>query len=1513
MRGIKRAYNPPFGACQSILICLTFLCLLLTYAPLYSQIEVTTSNNTDLSVEQLVRDVFVGNGLRVVSINQIGSGQSIGFFDNGSADIGINQGLVLSTGRVGVIDQENTSENTGGTADFDLLTTDPDLQAITPSELKEVVGLEIQFIPQESDFELRYVFASEEYPEHTCDIINDVLGMFISGPNPNGAAYDRDNIALVPDTNDPSGNTFTTFPVWTNSVNPGTVGSTTANFDPDLVCEGPSESLNFSQYYNDNTGGPNFIFDGYLDVFKAKAELIPCEVYTIKIVIGDTRDFDLDSGVFLEGNSIGTTNYSITSNLGLDNVLNEGCTNGTLNIEFDSPVSQQTEIPIQIVSNGADAADPSDYTLSANSFIIPAGQTQASIEITAIEDGNAETIELLKIVDDNGICAVDTFIISIGDNFLSSSFAQFNDESICIPTSLTDLGLPALLARETVFRSQFGLINFGTPASPEVTIEVLNDQSGVFPLAQYFAGLCIEGFTHDNLNEVSIALRSPAGEFYRLVGLAERTGSAFGQDLCFDDAAMLSRIFGNDVAEVGGIWTVLINDNVINSQRGSIDRVAFTGNNPNFLDFVITDASGNSVDGSTVVDDDEVFTIDATDIEGCTFQKTVSIDFSDDLIVPDALSCTEIARDQLEFSWTHPDQNARFEIRIDGILDWTSVGSDRSYIVDNLISDQTVMFSVRTSAATCSSPQVNLICGTSQCIEPDLNIVRRVNNTSACNPNGLVELASLSTKGPYRYFLGAQEFADPVIAELNEGSYTARIIDGFGCEALLDFTIEGLPELRVELEVFNAYCGLEGFADLFVTGGNPPYQYSWSNGSDESTASDLNAGEFNFAVTDASGCMIRDTFMVEASETLTVTINDLVDINCNGEAAGAIDFTIDGGIAPYDIEIRDDLDSLIDLDAMDALRAGSYTISVSDRFNCADEMDFDIMEPEALTVDVASANASCNFEPNGRIALDIAGGSGTYNVDWSTGDTGPVLDQISGGTYTYTITDDRGCSMTDEVTIENESFVEFSLSSQDLGCSNINDGSINIQEITGTIQSIEWMHGATELVLMDLAPDQYCATIVFAGGCTLDTCVTIVAPIPVTAAVGVTDNVCFGESDGSMTLDISEGVGPYVVQLNGESFTTDNTVTIDNLAADAYDVSIIDSRGCGNDIQVVVGAAEELQIAEQIVNNNCKGDVAGSINLSITGVGSVTDVLWDSPDQIIRRGASISGLPTGSYQAQIMTAAGCSFIHTVTITEPDDALGGTVSVSDAVCHGEESGIININRTGGTGPAMYILDGSNTSPDPRFESLGSGSYSIEIIDESECRFLIPDIIVGEPDTFTLRLATDTTTFELQDVDVAVEVNGAQGEYDLFWESDPAGLIPCAVCDSFTFEMIERSIVVAVEAIDDKGCVAYDEQRIFVQRANHVEVPTAFTPNGDGVNDLLDVYGTPNALITEFSVYDRNGVVLYIATNMEANSELNGWDGTYRGEPMPAGPYIWTVAAVFPDGREDKYSGSTHLLR
>jgi len=1489
---------------------MTILCLSFCYSPILSQIEITPSNQTDRKGEILIKNTFRNNSFRSSDVQLIGSTASVGVFENALGDIGIDRGLVFSTGQVLSLAQanDNSDAQASSITPDDFLGEDEDLQRLTNSSIEEVSGLKMTVIPREDRIEFRYVFGSEEYPEFNCAVNNDVLGIFITGPNPNGPDYIAQNIALVPDPADPSGFTFTNFPVWTNSVNSGVAGTRTTE-----VCDGANESLGFAQYYNDNTGGQNLKLNGYLDVFRALAEVVPCAEYTVKIVIANAHDFAFDSAVFLEA----TPGYTITSDLGIDHELDEACASGTLNIEFDNPVSQQTEVPIGIVPSST--ADNSDFTLSSSSFIVPAGQTTASIDISVTDDGNTEGDEVLHIVDGNILCAADTLVIPIVDNFFSTAFLEFSDESICIPTSLTDLGLPEKVDRNSRYVTPLDPTQFGTitgDASIELRINV--DQSGRFPISQLIEDVCIEGLIHEDLSELSILLRTPEGDYYRLVDVGDLSGSAVvATDICLSDLPNRTQLLDDVIVEFNGTWELVITDEEINNERGSVDRATLRIFNPDFLDYTITNSNGVSVDGSYLVNSDESFTIDAIDIDGCTHQETVTIDFNDDLVAPE-LSCTRLARDQLEFSWTHADPNARFEIQVDSMIEWVSIGTDRSFIVSDLLSAQSVTFSIRTTAGTCSSPEVNLTCSTSECIAPDLIIVRRANNTSACNPNGLVELGSITTKGPYRYFLGDEEFSDPTITDLNQGSYTARIIDGFGCEATMDFVIEGLPELEVELDIFNAFCGLEGFADLFVTGGNPPYQYAWSNGSDESTASDLNEGEFTVLVTDASGCMYRDTFTIEASDALTIDISDLVDVDCNGEATGEVAFSIAGGISPFDMEIRDAQDSLVtmvssgELRARD-LRAGSYTLYVSDRFSCANQLDFDIAEPQAITVNAASFNANCNFQLNGRIELTIAGGSGIYDVDWSTGDTGPVLGQIAGGTYSYTVTDDRGCIERGEISIENESFVEFSLSSQNLGCSNVNDGTINITEVTGTIESIDWSHGASELILTDLAPDEYCATIVFAGGCTLDTCVTILAPIPVLIEEEISPNVCFGESDGSITLEISEGVGPYVIELNGDSFTTDNLITIDNLAADTYDVSIVDSRGCGDNVQVEIIAAPELQVSEQVINNDCKGDAAGSISLSLSGVGVISDVVWTSPDQMTRRGVSLNNLPTGDYRAEILTAAGCAFTHSVTITEPDDALAGTAAVTDAVCHGEESGIINISRTGGTGPAMYILDGSNPTSEPRFESLGAGSYNVEIIDESECRFLIPDIIVSEPDTFELRLATDTSTFEFQDVDVAVEVNGAQGDYDLFWESDPAGLIPCAVCDSFTFEMIERSIVVAVEAVDDQGCVAYDEQRIFVQRANHIEIPTAFTPNGDGVNDFLDVFGTPNAIITEFTIYDRNGVLLYIGRDIETNSEINGWDGTYKGELMPAGPYIWTVAAVFPDGREDKYSGSTHLLR
>ena len=140
-----------------------------------------------------------------------------------------------------------------------------------------------------------------------------------------------------------------------------------------------------------------------------------------------------------------------------------------------------------------------------------------------------------------------------------------------------------------------------------------------------------------------------------------------------------------------------------------------------------------------------------------------------------------------------------------------------------------------------------------------------------------------------------------------------------------------------------------------------------------------------------------------------------------------------------------------------------------------------------------------------------------------------------------------------------------------------------------------------------------------------------------------------------------------------------------------------------------------------------------------------------------------------------------------------------------------------------------------------------------------------------------------------------------------------LLPCQRCDSTIIENIEHTIFIAVEAIDDNGCSAYTEKKIYVKRGNHIAIPTGSSPNGDGNNDLLYIYGTPDAIVREFMIFNRSGEKLYEDGQLTTNMEERGWDGTYKGLLMTTGSYIWTALAEFPDGKILKFSGAVQLIR
>jgi gliding motility-associated-like protein len=118
---------------------------------------------------------------------------------------------------------------------------------------------------------------------------------------------------------------------------------------------------------------------------------------------------------------------------------------------------------------------------------------------------------------------------------------------------------------------------------------------------------------------------------------------------------------------------------------------------------------------------------------------------------------------------------------------------------------------------------------------------------------------------------------------------------------------------------------------------------------------------------------------------------------------------------------------------------------------------------------------------------------------------------------------------------------------------------------------------------------------------------------------------------------------------------------------------------------------------------------------------------------------------------------------------------------------------------------------------------------------------------------------------------------------------------------------------VDAIDGKGCEATDRINVNVARPREIAVPTGFSPNGDGVNDILRVHGRKGARVKVFRVFDRWGELLYETGDFEVNDPLRGWDGTFRGELLNSGVYVWYLVAGYPDGSEESFQGQTTLIR
>jgi hypothetical protein len=227
-----------------------------------------------------------------------------------------------------------------------------------------------------------------------------------------------------------------------------------------------------------------------------------------------------------------------------------------------------------------------------------------------------------------------------------------------------------------------------------------------------------------------------------------------------------------------------------------------------------------------------------------------------------------------------------------------------------------------------------------------------------------------------------------------------------------------------------------GAINISINGGATPYTYSWSNGANTQDLSELGAGTYTVTILDASGNeYISDPITLENTSDLDATVSTSI---CGGDLNSAT-IVVSGGVEPYLINWSNgDVGP-----TAEGLSAGSYSVTVTDSAGCSVEGNFEIAAIPPLAIYATVQHVTCFGDDDGFIALQAQNGTGPYQFSWSTGATGPILQNLPPGTYSVTLTDSKGCQFSMDFEITEPDPIDFTI------IVNTSAGSASVSNLAG--------------------------------------------------------------------------------------------------------------------------------------------------------------------------------------------------------------------------------------------------------------------------------------------------------------------------------------------------------------------------------------------------------------------------------------------------------------------------------
>jgi gliding motility-associated-like protein len=436
------------------------------------------------------------------------------------------------------------------------------------------------------------------------------------------------------------------------------------------------------------------------------------------------------------------------------------------------------------------------------------------------------------------------------------------------------------------------------------------------------------------------------------------------------------------------------------------------------------------------------------------------------------------------------------------------------------------------------------------------------------------------------------------INNLAAGSYSITVTDSHNCTVIINASVSqpssALTSSIASKTNVTVYGGNDGSATVSGSGGTPPYQYCLNSGAFQPTGnfSSLSAGTYTLTVRDAGMCTSDVSVTItQPWIPLTANIVSQTNVTCQGGGNGSVTVAGWGGTLPYVYSIDGGL--FQPSGTFDSLSAGNYIIAVRDVALDLFVVPVTISETEAISIAVSGEDIHCYGGNTGSVTAVVTGGTSPYSYSWNTipvQDT-PTATGLPAGTYTVTVTDANGCTASNEVIISQPAVdMAISITQENVICAGGATGAATAV-VTGGLEPFTYSWDTpseqTKETATDLSAGTYSITVTDSYGCIKTGSVTITETLPLSIESTATDASCPDSQDGSITLIITGGTGPYST-LWSDGIATQNRAGV---GPGQYNVIVTDHNNCTKPTVIDVGYTWSFNcvVIPQVITPNNDG------------------------------------------------------------------------------------------------------------------------------------------------------------------------------------------------------------------------------------------------------------------------------------------------------------------------------------